>query len=226
MDHVSCVFHLLWSRCYLKKTTWRLSVVVMATKKTETKLGKDDDAAAASEHDYAETTAANNSTSTDAADGGVVVQESSTTVGAEVDCPPVNHVCAFTPLQAEEEGPRKTDDATEFAAAATVASPVHRVGRRRPKQPEDRSCSACKVAFEKQGRSFNRRAVFTFTTPEAVQWVFPDSTTTVHDKSFLCETCAQVIRTKCSRRMNGKTALWLKPYQVCVRVHVYVTISI
>ncbi|XP_037108192.1 uncharacterized protein LOC119123299 isoform X2 [Syngnathus acus] len=88
-------------------------------------------------------------------------------------------------------------------------APVHR-GRRRTKGQEDNMCSCCKDQFERQGRGFNRRAVFTFTTPEAAQWVFPDAGA-ISKKSFVCETCAQVIRTKCWRKNNGKRVLWLKP---------------
>ncbi|XP_061640574.1 uncharacterized protein LOC133483406 [Phyllopteryx taeniolatus] len=83
-------------------------------------------------------------------------------------------------------------------------------GRRRAKFQEDKTCSCCKGPFERQGRGFNRRAVFTFTTPEAAQWVFPDAGA-VGKKSFVCETCAQVIRTKCCRKNNGKRIVWLKP---------------
>ncbi|TNN38306.1 hypothetical protein EYF80_051523 [Liparis tanakae] len=79
-----------------------------------------------------------------------------------------------------------------------------------PARPEDENCSSCRFAFERQGRSFNRRAVFTFTTPETVRWVFPEAAA-AHDKSFLCETCAQVIRAKCRRKQNGKRTLWLIP---------------
>lgn len=91
-----------------------------------------------------------------------------------------------------------------------AVTPVSRAGRRRPKRPEDENCSSCRFAFERQGRSFNRRAVFTFTTPETVQWVFPEAAA-AHDKSFLCETCAQVIRGRCRRKQTGKRALWLIP---------------
>ncbi|XP_024864604.1 uncharacterized protein LOC112450997 [Kryptolebias marmoratus] len=84
---------------------------------------------------------------------------------------------------------------------------------RRPRnpgrRPEDKSCCCCRLLFQRQGRSFNRRAVYTFTTPDTVHWVFPNSE--VNDKSFLCETCAQVIRTKGKRKLCGKRSLWLKP---------------
>ncbi|XP_054640212.1 uncharacterized protein LOC129186211 [Dunckerocampus dactyliophorus] len=84
-------------------------------------------------------------------------------------------------------------------------------GRRRARVQEDKTCCCCcSEHFERQGRGFNRRAVFTFTTPEAAQWVFPDAAT-VSKKSFVCETCAQVIRTKCWRKNNGKRVVWLKP---------------
>ncbi|KAM3621693.1 uncharacterized protein V6R79_014625 [Siganus canaliculatus] len=107
-------------------------------------------------------------------------------VGAEVDCP--GHEV--------EASPRRT-------------APPRVVGRRRTSRPEDKNCCCCKTQFERQGRSFNRRAVYTFTTPDTVHWLFPD--VTVHDKSFLCETCAQVIRSKSKRKQSGKRSLWLKP---------------
>ncbi|XP_035485909.1 bromo and FHA domain-containing protein DDB_G0267958 isoform X2 [Scophthalmus maximus] len=120
-------------------------------------------------------------------------------VGAEVDCPGGNYVDA-PPLPAQTgEAPPKT----------VAPVPGQRGGRRRSSRPEDRSCSSCKAEFERQGRSFNRRAVYTFTTPDTVHWAFPGSA--VHDKSFLCETCAQLIRSKCKRKQTGKRSLWLKP---------------
>lgn len=129
-------------------------------------------------------------------------------VGAEVDCPVGNETGA------SGEDPQKS------ATSQPIASPPSgrsRSGRRRSSLPEDKNCSCCKVMFERQGRSFNRRAVYTFTTPDTVQWAFPDAS--VHEKSFLCETCAQVIRSKCKRKQSGKRSLWLKPpviKQVCV----------
>ncbi|XP_015240512.1 PREDICTED: nucleoporin GLE1-like isoform X2 [Cyprinodon variegatus] len=113
-------------------------------------------------------------------------------LGAEVDCPGVS----------EQEEP-----AVSCAEAAPRGS-----GSRRPKRPEDRNCSGCRLLFQRQGRSFNRRAVYTFTTPDTVRWVFPDSE--VHEKSFLCETCAQIIRTKGRRKQSGKRLLWVKPPEV------------
>ncbi|XP_035008752.2 uncharacterized protein LOC118105289 isoform X1 [Hippoglossus stenolepis] len=112
-------------------------------------------------------------------------------VGAEVDCPVGNYVEATSLL-------------------AQTASPAPQRGsRRRSVWPEDSNCSCCKSLFERHGRSFNRRAVHTFTSPETVHWVFPD--TVVQDRSFLCETCAQVIRSKCKRKQVGKRSVWLKP---------------
>ncbi|XP_044066742.1 uncharacterized protein LOC122882892 [Siniperca chuatsi] len=192
------------------------------------------------EHDYAHT-AANNFTSTEAsssfgtpaADGGVAAQESFTApaepeqsapeqpalpvelpepaVGAEVDCPGGNDVEASGPPPPPPP-PQTEEDSQKTAASefATAASPgIQRGGRRRTGRPEDKNCSCCKCEFARHGRSFNRRAVYTFTTPETVQWAFPDAA--VHDKSFLCETCAQVIRSKCKRKQSGKRSLWLKP---------------
>ncbi|XP_037535857.1 uncharacterized protein LOC119412894 [Nematolebias whitei] len=86
-------------------------------------------------------------------------------------------------------------------------------GSRRPrapaKRPEDWSCTCCRLLFQRQGRSFNRRAVYTFTTPDTVRWLFPSSD--VNEKSFLCETCAQVVRSKGKRKLCGKRSMWLKP---------------
>lgn len=209
----------------------------MASENTETNAGNDEETGPPSEpneHDYAHT-AASNFISTDAssdtpvADGVVNAQQSfnapsepeqsvpgqptlsvdlpEPAVGAEVDCPGGNDVEASSPLPPQtEEDPHKTE-ASELAVSAP--SSTSRGGRRRAKRPEDKNCSCCKSEFERQGRSFNRRAVYTFTTPETVQWVFPDST--VHEKSFLCETCAQVVRSKCKRKQSGKRSLWLKP---------------
>ncbi|XP_053300411.1 uncharacterized protein LOC128459301 [Pleuronectes platessa] len=112
-------------------------------------------------------------------------------VGAEVDCPVGNYV-----------------EATSLMAQA-ASSTKQRGSRRRMAWPEDSSCSCCKSVFERHGRSFNRRAVHTFTSPDTVHWAFPD--TVVQDRSFLCETCAQVIRSKCKRKQVGKRSVWLKP---------------
>ncbi|KAF6737639.1 hypothetical protein FQA47_025520 [Oryzias melastigma] len=83
------------------------------------------------------------------------------------------------------------------------------VAPRHPARAEDGNCACCQLLFERHGRSFNRRAVYTFTTPDTVRWVFPESTVT--EKSFLCERCAQVIRTRGRRKQSGKRSLWLKP---------------
>lgn len=177
------------------------------------------------EHDYAHTAvggfalpeASSSSSGTPGADGTVVPQETfnvtppelmvelpDPVVGAEVDCPGGSDVVASTQPGEEPRGPAVP--ATVMGIAPSAGS---RGGRRRAKRPEDKTCSGCGVEFERQGRSFNRRAVFTFSTPDTVQWVFPEAS--VHDKSFLCETCAQVIRTKCKRKQSGKRFLWLKP---------------
>lgn len=108
-------------------------------------------------------------------------------VGAEVDCPGGTELDLRSGEEPEQGG----------------APP------RRSKRPEDRNCCCCRLLFQRQGRSFNRRAVYTFTTPDTVRWVFPDSE--VHEKSFICETCAQIIRTKGKRKQSGKRSLWLKP---------------
>lgn len=197
----------------------------MESENTETNARKDDETASPSEtneHDYAHAAATNftstggsSSSGTPTVDGVLTVQggftepEQSTegqpnlpvelpepAVGAEVDC----------------SGGNETGDSQKAAPSELVVVPpsgTSRGGRRRSMRPEDKNCSCCKTEFERQGRSFNRRAVYTFTTPETVHWAFPDST--VHEKSFLCETCAQVIRSKCKRKQSGKRSLWLKP---------------
>ncbi|KAM8917790.1 uncharacterized protein AB9W97_003631 [Spinachia spinachia] len=186
----------------------------MTSEDTDTNLGPVDETVPPAEHDYAHA-AVIDSTSTEATSPSVTpAAESSTaaaqsahispeqptlpaepTVGAEVDCSGgVIDVGASVPQRTEED---------------TRKTPARRAGPRRHKQPGDVTCSTCKVAFERRGRSFNRRAVFTFTNPETVRWVFPDSA--AQDKSFLCETCAQVIRNKCKRKQSGKRPLWLKP---------------
>lgn len=127
------------------------------------------------------------------------------TVGAEVDCPGDSYMEASS-LLSQNEGHQKIAS-SEIVSAVPPAG--QRGGRRRPHRPEDRNCCCCDVKFERQGRSFNRRAVYTFTTAATVKWAFPESV--VHDKSFLCETCAQLIRTKCKRKQTGKRCLWVKP---------------
>lgn len=118
------------------------------------------------------------------------------------------------------DGDRGSPPAAAFVAAGMEyrvpveegcpgTDPDSRVTPRHPARPEDRNCSCCQLLFERHGRSFNRRAVYTFTTPDTVRWVFPESTVT--EKSFLCERCAQVIRTKGRRKQSGKRSLWLKP---------------
>lgn len=217
----------------------------MASENTRTNVGNDEETGPLSEpneHDYAHNNASNLSSSsgTPVVDGGVTAQDNFTVpvqptasltvelpepaVGAEVDCPAGteevdcsggNDVEIISP-----PSPRVVEDPTKSAApdfVVTPGAPAIRRGRRRARRPEDSNCCCCKLAFERQGRSFNRRAVYTFTTPETVQWAFPGSM--CHKKSFLCETCAQVIRTKCSRKNTGKRSMWLKPplkKQVCI----------
>ncbi|XP_068170521.1 uncharacterized protein [Antennarius striatus] len=122
-------------------------------------------------------------------------------VGAEVDCPGGN-AADSAPLLTRAGG-----DSGQTPGCG-AAGPV-RGGRRGSVRPEDRNCSCCRLEFERTGRSFNRRAVHTFTTPDTVLWVFPDSP--VNERSFLCETCAQTVRSKCRRRQSGKRSVWLKP---------------
>lgn len=188
----------------------------MASENTETNAGNDEETGPSSEsneHDYAHSVDTN-FTSTEASSSATPaepvqsapVQPSSSVpvelpepaVGAEVDCPG----------GADAEVQAGVVSQKTASAAAPHAVP-RSCGRQRPKRPEDRNCSCCKLEFERQGRSFNRRAVFTFTTPDTVHWVFPGSV--VHDKSFMCETCAQVVRSKCKRKQSGKRSLWLKP---------------
>ncbi|XP_026161901.1 uncharacterized protein LOC113129902 [Mastacembelus armatus] len=210
----------------------------MASETTETTAGNDEVAAPPSEtneHDYAHT-GDSNFTSTEAplssgapvTDCGVTAQESFATpadpeqtapgqppaslptelpeppVGAEVDCPGGNDVEASSLSLQTKEAPQRS-----APSGGPVAHSCHRSRTRRVSRPEDKNCSSCKSEFERQGRSFNRRTVYTFTTPETVKWVFPDSV--VHDTSFLCETCAQFIRSKCKRKQAGKRSLWVKP---------------
>lgn len=218
----------------------------MASENTETNAGNDEETARqseANEHDYAHTSDSNftpmeapPSMGTPAADGVVSAEESlpapadpeqsasvlpsetlpgdvpEPAVGAEVDCPGGNEVeTSSLPLHNE------ADPKPAASESATIASTATQRGPRRPKRPEDKSCACCKSDFERHGRSFNRRAVYTFTSPETVQWIYPDSV--VNDKSFLCETCAQVIRSNCKRKQTGKRSMWLKPpaaKQVCL----------
>ncbi|KAF7651147.1 hypothetical protein LDENG_00115510 [Lucifuga dentata] len=128
-------------------------------------------------------------------------------VGAEVDCPGDNDAGSASPPEQSGETLLKNKSFNSTESASSTGGP--RRGRQRTQRPEDLNCCCCKCQFERHGRSFNRRAVFTFTTPETVQWAFPDAV--VNDKSFLCETCAQVIRSKSKRKQSGKRSLWLKP---------------
>lgn len=196
---------------------------MMASENADANAGNDEEtgpSAESNEHDYAHTADTNLASSSTNPPGepvqSVLVQPSESlqmelpepTVGAEVDCPVGNEVEAQTGVH-----PQKTED-SQLAAQA-----VHRGGPRRVRRPEDKNCSCCRLEFERHGRSFNRRAVYTFTSPETVQWAFPGCV--VHEKSFLCETCAQVIRSKCKRKQSGKRNLWLKPpptKPVCVCV--------
>lgn len=150
--------------------------------------------------------------------GTLTMELTGPAVGAEVDCPPVGcETGASSPPQAEEEREEPRKSSASQPVALLPPSARSRCGRRRNPLPEDKNCACCRVLFERQGRSFNRRAVYTFTTPDTVQWAFPDAA--VHDKSFLCETCAQVVRSKCKRKQSGKRSLWLRPpvtKQVCV----------
>lgn len=198
----------------------------MASENAEANAGNDKEpgpSAESNEHDYAHTADANLGTSSIDPPGepeqsapvepsaSLQVELPEPAVGAEVDCPGANEVEAQTGVD-----PQKTSDC-ELAAPACPA--VHRGGPRRDRRPEDKNCSCCRLEFERHGRSFNRRAVYTFTSPETVHWAFPGSA--VHEKSFLCETCAQVIRSKCKRKQSGKRTLWLKPppaKPVCVCV--------
>lgn len=186
---------------------------MMASENADANAGNDEEtgpSAESNEHDYAHTADTNLASSSTNPPGepvqSVLVQPSESlqmelpepTVGAEVDCPVGNEVEAQTGVH-----PQKTED-SQLAAPA-----VHRGGPRRVRRPEDKNCSCCRLEFERHGRSFNRRAVYTFTSPETVHWAFPGCV--VHEKSFLCETCAQVIRSKCKRKQSGKRNLWLKP---------------
>lgn len=191
----------------------------MTSEKNDTNAGNEGEGSPKSEtneHDYAHSSAGNSSTDptstgTPAADGTVItaqVELPEPAVGAEVDCPGGHEVEA--PSQSETTGDPQKTPAFQLESAIPVSTlPGGNRRRNAVRRPEDRNCCACKCEFERQGRSFNRRAVYTFSTPDTVSWVFPG--VTVNDKSFLCETCAQVIRTKCKRKQNSKRSLWLKP---------------
>nr|XP_057910880.1 uncharacterized protein LOC131106118 isoform X2 [Doryrhamphus excisus] len=129
----------------------------------------------------------------------------------EAKCTAVNDEEACAPSESNEHDYADTAADLQGDAEATLPKVSGQRGRRRARVQEDKTCCCCcSEHFERQGRGFNRRAVFTFTTPEAAQWVFPDAAA-VSKKSFVCETCAQVIRTKCWRKNNGKRVVWLKP---------------
>uniref|UniRef100_A0AAV2MLF6 Uncharacterized protein n=1 Tax=Knipowitschia caucasica TaxID=637954 RepID=A0AAV2MLF6_KNICA len=129
--------------------------------------------------------------------------------------------------EVEEKGP---DGAVSQAADCAPAAGVevvcsgegsHRDGRRRskrmpnfkqpPPRPEDERCSGCQVKFERQGRRFNRRALCTFTNVYTARWTFPQAAAELQETSFLCETCAQLIRSKYRKRQCGKRTLWTRP---------------
>lgn len=134
-------------------------------------------------------------------------------VGAEVDCP-------GEPDVEDSAQPQTSGDPGKVAVfPPEPPCPPAGSSRRRSsaRRPEDRHCCGCKREFERQGRCFSRRAVYTFTTPDTVHWVFPDITVT--DKSFLCEACAQLIRSKCKRKQNTKRSIWLKPPQQVSHLH-------
>ncbi|XP_027857940.1 bromo and FHA domain-containing protein DDB_G0267958-like isoform X2 [Xiphophorus couchianus] len=160
--------------------------------------GGTEPAVESNEHDYAHT-----ADTTEPEAGGTLqpseppqLELPEPVLGAEVDCP----------------GGTEPNPHTEDEPAVSCAEAVPRGGSRRSRRPEDRNCCCCRLLFQRQGRSLNRRAVYTFTTPDTVRWVFPDSE--VHEKSFLCETCAQIIRTKGKRKQSGKRSLWVKPPEV------------
>ncbi|XP_021167578.2 uncharacterized protein LOC110367140 isoform X2 [Fundulus heteroclitus] len=142
-------------------------------------------AAESNEHDYAHTSDPPEPSVPPAEPPQLELPEPA--LGAEVDCP----------------------GGTEPEAGSAEEPVVTRVSPRVSKRPEDRNCCCCRLLFLRQGRSFNRRSVHTFTTPETVRWVFPDSV--VHEKSFLCETCAQVIKSRAKRSQSGKRLMFVKP---------------
>ncbi|XP_060897692.1 DNA ligase 1-like [Labrus mixtus] len=201
----------------------------MTSEKSDTNEGDTSPKSETNEHDYAHAVAGNSSSVTHAqvsfttpAESDTIPPEQSTlqvelpepAVGAEVDCLGGHDVEASSQQETTGDPQRSTGDPQRSAAphlsGSAAGSRTTGTRRRNPvRRPEDRNCGSCKCEFERQGRSFNRRAVYTFTTPETVHWVFPE--TTVHDKSFLCETCAQVIRSKCKRKQSTKRSLWLKP---------------
>ncbi|KAM8867756.1 uncharacterized protein ACB058_005694 isoform 1-T1 [Synchiropus picturatus] len=157
----------------------------------------------AQEHDYAH--------SKDAVDGAGLqsfpaAELHEPALGAEVDCPAGPEVYATFQPQHNEDVFTET-----VVSELPVAAPPRRVDRRRrqPPRPEDRNCCCCRREFERHGHSFNRRAVHTFTNPETLVWIFPDAV--AHEKSFVCETCAQVIRSRGHRKRCGRRSVWLRP---------------
>ncbi|KAK7899444.1 hypothetical protein WMY93_020297 [Mugilogobius chulae] len=80
-----------------------------------------------------------------------------------------------------------------------------------PSRPEDERCTGCRVKFERQGRRLNRRALGTFTNVETARWTFPQVALELQDSSYMCEACAQLIRSKYRKRQFGKKTLWIRP---------------
>ncbi|XP_029948644.1 uncharacterized protein LOC115389280 [Salarias fasciatus] len=175
----------------------------MATAQPEPGAGAAEEHCASSEsneHDYAhavETTFSSVPPAEPQPGDALPIEMPEPAVGAEVDCPIGNDVEVQSGAELQ-----KTEELADFSVPK-------RFGRWCPKRPEDQNCACCRMEFERQGRSFNRRAVYTFTSPDTVMWAFPGSA--VHERSFLCEACAQTIRSKCKRKQSGRRSLWLKP---------------
>ncbi|XP_071393353.1 uncharacterized protein [Centroberyx affinis] len=185
----------------------------MATENTDTNTGAEEEKAALSEpneHDYANTAS---STST---------EPSSDPPAADGEVPPQNSVLQPAPPDQSEPGQSASNVAPaelpepsggeNYAGTPPPEDPQTKTCEPEPaaaRPPEERSCCCCKSEFERQGRHFNRRSVFTFTTPDTVQWVFPDAA--VHAKSFLCEGCVRILRSKTKRKQSGKRSMWLRP---------------
>ena len=189
---------------------------VMATETTEIKLLDETlSSLETNNEDYAHSTTSISispagSDDTTLAEGGVTQRDSFLPTAEHAEQPSQEQVFLSAELVAGEvDCKARSAQSKENAQNTPVSDTSSPAPGRRTMKLEDKNCSCCNIQFERHGRSFNRRAVFTFTTPETVRWAFPDAA--VHRKSFLCETCAQSIRSKCRRRQSGKRFLWLRP---------------
>ncbi|XP_072296073.1 uncharacterized protein [Eucyclogobius newberryi] len=133
-----------------------------------------------------------------AAAGEVELKDRDEAVSPAADCTPVvgaEVVCCGEGPQGQ--GKRRSKKKLNFNTLSSRA--------------EDERCTGCRVKFERQGRRFNRRALSTFTNVETARWTFPQVAEELQDTSFMCETCAQLIRSKYRKRQCGKRTLWTRP---------------